>query len=155
MKTIYLAGGITGLSDEEVFGWRHHLIKHYNQPYKVVNFIDPTIKDYRGKEHNYVKEIVEFDKDRIDSADALIVNYKHGNGRPFIGTSMEMLYAWDRHKFIALVFDESLTPMVPVSPWLVYHTHVIYKHRSEYEGWKSEAAALRAAVDYIVMNKDI
>lgn len=152
MKRIYLAGGITGLSDEEVFGWRHYLIKHYNRPYKVVEFIDPTIQDYRGKEAQHIAEIVEMDKEAILSADAILVNYKDRE-RPFIGSSMEMLFAWEHKLFVSLVLEES--PCVPMSPWLLYHANAVYRHRGEHEGWGAEAAALRAAVDHIVLNKDI
>ena len=52
MKTVYLCGGINGLSDEDCTDWREatkaELYNHFN-------FLDPMRRDYRGREAECVK----------------------------------------------------------------------------------------------------
>jgi hypothetical protein len=52
--------------------------------------LDPMDRDYRGKEDESVKDIVEGDKADIDWADAVIAYCP----KPSVGTSMEVLYCW-------------------------------------------------------------
>jgi nucleoside 2-deoxyribosyltransferase len=86
--------------------------------------LDPMARDYRGRElePGVAREIVENDKADIDQCDALLVNYV----KPSVGTSMEILYAWERKKQIVLLctFEEQL------SPWLIYHsTQIVHSLR--------------------------
>jgi nucleoside 2-deoxyribosyltransferase len=60
-------------------------------------------------------EIVENDKIDIDASDVVLVMYD----KPSIGTSMEILYAWERGKRIVIV----CRPETRLSPWLIYHSH--------------------------------
>ena len=62
--------------------------------------------------------MVEDDKADIDSCEFVLVNYI----KPSVGTSMEILYAWERGKKVVLVArrDDVL------SPWLMYHSHHIF-----------------------------
>ena len=76
------------------------------------------VRDYRGLERDEFVAIVEKDKTDIDSCDILLVNYVE----PSVGTSMEILYAWERGKVVMLVAlsDQDL------SPWLLYHSHKFF-----------------------------
>lgn len=112
MKMIYLCGPINGCTDEECKDWREFVkTKWWGAT------LDPMRRDYRGKEDESVNEIVEFDKIDIMRCDALLVNYD----KPSVGTSMEILYAFERGKYIAVVAAEGTR----ISPWMRYHSHAI------------------------------
>lgn len=110
---VYLAGPINGCTDEQCKGWREKA-----KAGLVCETFDPMKRDYRGQEGFAFREIVEMDKQDIDGVDVLLVMYE----RPSVGTSMEILYAWERGKEVVLVTP---TP-VSLSPWLVYHCRKFY-----------------------------
>lgn len=112
---IYLAGPINGCSDTEAKGWREEaktLLCHETY--------DPMVRDYRGREleQGIAKEIVENDKLDINECDVVLVMYE----KPSVGTSMEIFYAHQLGKHVALV-DRSDRPL---SPWLIYHATSIH-----------------------------
>lgn len=111
MTKVYLCGAINGCTDKECRDWREEVKKYFP------NSIDPMRRDYRGKETQYFTEIVELDKIDVSASDIILVNYN----KPSVGTSMEMLYAWERGKPIILWCPENEI----LSPWLRYHSHVI------------------------------
>jgi hypothetical protein len=82
------------------------------------NTLDPMRRDYRGREMGCVEEIVEGDKVDIDLSTHLLVHYD----KPSVGTSMEILYAWERNKPVIVVAPEGTR----LSPWLVYHSTKIF-----------------------------
>lgn len=112
-KTIYLAGGIAGLSDAQCNHWRT-LVKN-NWPGKT---LDPMRRDGRGRERQpgAVQEIVEGDKLDILQCDGVLVWYE----KPSVGTSMEILFAWTQHKPLALI-NASGKPEHELSYWIRYH----------------------------------
>jgi hypothetical protein len=109
---IYLCGPINGCTDEECRDWRE-MVK-----LRLPNTLDPMRRDYRGREAEAFREIVELDKIDVSASDALLVNFD----RPSVGTSMEILYAWERGKLIVVVHKEGAV----LSPWLVYHSHRLF-----------------------------
>lgn len=112
---IYLCGPINGRSDEECKGWRAVATQAFTACGHEV--IDPMARDYRGRElePGIAREIVENDKADIDACDVLFVYFD----KPSVGTSMEVLYAWERGRFVFLL-DQSGKPL---SPWFIYHSH--------------------------------
>ncbi len=108
---IYLCGPINACSDQECSDWRNEV--------KTWGFdtLDPMRRDYRGKENDCVKEIVELDKVDVVNSDVILVNYV----KPSVGTSMEILYAFERGKLIVVVADKDAN----ISPWLKYHSQYI------------------------------
>lgn len=108
---IYLAGPINGCTDAEAKDWRSE-VKHF---YDFV--LDPMARDYRGKEAENVTAIVEGDKADIDACGAVLVYFE----RPSVGTSMEVLYAWERKKPVVVVNRSGK----PISPWLAYHSKAV------------------------------
>lgn len=112
MKTIYLCGPIADRSDAECRDWRHFVNTIWPGA-----CLDPMRRDYRDREHDEaaVREIVELDKEDIDRSHGLIVFYD----KPSVGTSMEVLYAWQMGKPIVLV---NASGREAISPWLRYHT---------------------------------
>jgi nucleoside 2-deoxyribosyltransferase len=111
MTKIYLCGPINGCTDAECKDWREAAKA------KWPDAIDPMRRDYRGKEDESVKQIVELDKIDIMNSDVVLVNYD----KPSVGTSMEILYAFERGKFVVIVADHGAR----ISPWLRYHSHAI------------------------------
>lgn len=110
MKSLYLCGPINGCTDEECTNWREEIKAQW-----LGLCIDPMVRDYRGRETEAYQEIVELDKIDVASADIILVNYD----RPSVGTSMEILYAWERGKRIIVVCRGDAV----ISPWLRYHSH--------------------------------
>ncbi len=110
---VYLCGPINGCTDEECKDWRE-----YAKSALVCETLDPMRRDYRGRETECVKEIVDGDKYDISKIDIVLVNYD----KPSVGTSMEILYAWERDKLVYIVAKDR----TPLSPWLRYHSHKIF-----------------------------
>jgi nucleoside 2-deoxyribosyltransferase len=116
---VYLCGPINGCNDNECKDWRAAATVQLTQAGHRA--YDPMVRDYRGRElePGIAAEIVENDKADIDACDALLVYYF----KPSVGTSMEVLYAWQQGKRIILI-DESNAPL---SPWLLYHSPGVFK----------------------------
>lgn len=110
--TIYLCGPINGCTDAEANDWRTSIKEQW-----LGKCIDPMARDYRGKEAEMFREIVELDKIDVASCDVMLVNYD----KPSVGTSMEILYAWERGKRVVVV----CRPDAIISPWLRYHAHYL------------------------------
>jgi hypothetical protein len=80
-------------------------------------FIDPMKRDYRGKEAESYREIVDLDKRDVRTSDVILVNYV----KPSVGTSMEVFYAWS----IGIPIVLWCAPDASISPWLRYHSTAI------------------------------
>jgi nucleoside 2-deoxyribosyltransferase len=115
MSAIYLAGPINGCTDDEANGWRQGFIERLAG--KGFVFLDPMVRDYRGREDECVAEIVEGDKGDIDACDTFLAYCWQTSW----GTGMEILYAWETGKHVLLVIPEG----VRISPWQRYHSHQI------------------------------
>ena len=51
----------------------------------------------------------------VMACDALLVHFD----RPSVGTSMEVLFAWQIGKYVVIANVSG----APLSPWLLYHSH--------------------------------
>ena len=117
---IYLCGPINGCTDDECKEWREAAKR------MLPDTLDPMRRDFRGREDDCAAEIVEGDKADIDQCGALLVNYD----KPSVGTSMEILYAWERGKKVIIVAAKGAS----VSPWLRYHaTCVVGSFREAFD----------------------
>jgi nucleoside 2-deoxyribosyltransferase len=104
---VYLAGAIFGCSDSEAKDWREAANA------RLKDTLDPLRRDYRGRESESYREIVELDKKDIAASDAVLVNYT----KPSVGTSMEIMWAWQLRVPVIVVSK----PETSISPWLRYH----------------------------------
>lgn len=115
MKTIYLCGGINKLSDSDAKDWRD-ATKVRLQP--LFEFLDPMRRDYRGKEAESVRAIIDGDIEDIHNSDGLLVNAS----RPSWGTGMELFFAASLGRMVVTVCPDERP-----SPWLIGHSTVICK----------------------------
>lgn len=109
---IYLAGPIFGCTDPQVAQWRG-LVKYSLQCYGY-EFHNPAERDYRGREADAYREIVEADKAAIRDCGLLLAYC----WQPSYGTAMEIQFAHTEGIPAVAVCAE------PVSPWLRYHAEV-------------------------------
>lgn len=100
-----------GCTDEQCKSWREYAKT------KLPHTLDPMDRDYRGKEGDNATAIVEGDKEDINNAAILLVNFP----APSAGTCMEMIYAWEMGKYIVVVVPSG----AKISPWVQYHSHYI------------------------------
>jgi nucleoside 2-deoxyribosyltransferase len=107
---VYLCGPINGCTDAECKDWREAAKEFFGHR-------DPMKRDYRGKEAESYREIVELDKRDIRQSDIVLVNYV----KPSVGTAMEVYYAWTLGKPVVLW----CAPDAVISPWLRYHSTAI------------------------------
>ena len=113
-RIVYLSGAMLGCSDAECKDWREYAKRRLKCDTR-----DPVVlRDFRGREQEGVVEVVEKDKADIDDCDIVLVNFI----RPSVGTSMEILYAWERGKTVVLVAPQGAV----ISPWLLYHSHKVF-----------------------------
>lgn len=122
--TCYLAGPIDGIPGEESSGWRDQI----KEAIPNINFLDPLRRKWSGFDYErgewktaegssdvtVFTEIVESDKQDIDQSDVIVV-YHNKVG---VGTSMEILYAYEREKYILTIGCTGR----PLSPWILYHS---------------------------------
>ena len=108
---VYLAGPIFGMTDAACEDWRSEakslLPKHWET-------LDPMARDYRGREDDCVREIVEGDLLDIRRCHLMLAHVAN----PSWGTAMEIRQAavWGIPVF-------GIVGGGNVSPWLRYHLH--------------------------------
>ena len=124
MKTVYLCGGINGLSDSACKDWRAEASAALIPGFYV---LDPMRRDYRGKEAENVAAIVHGDLFDIQASQIMLVNC----AKPSWGTAMEIVYAKHRgpngNPPVVVGFNAPEKP----SPWLVFHCDKLYATLSE------------------------
>lgn len=113
---VYLGGPMTGCSYATAAEWRDEA-KFWLRRHGITA-LDPMDRDYRDNPLSHLPGLVEEDKISIELADILLVNFTEKS----IGTSMEILYAWENGKRVIIVSEEFTE-----DPWLVYHSHNIYR----------------------------
>ena len=119
MAKVYLCGPINGCTDNEAKNWREAA------KLRLPDTLDPMKRDYRGREAECYREIVELDKRDVEDSDIVLVNYD----KPSVGTSMEILHAW-LHGIPVIVVCR---PDAVISPWLRYHsTKIVYSFDAAY-----------------------
>jgi nucleoside 2-deoxyribosyltransferase len=122
-KTIYLAGPMFDCNSSQISNWRESVKDKLGHKF---NILDPTRPFSEGS--TYI-DWVERDKEDIDLSDVILVfRWKCSDG-----TAMEMNHAWNLGKTVVCVaFQEGY------SPWITYHSDVIFKSLDEAITYLSE-----------------
>lgn len=117
---VYLAGPIKGCQEDKIFEWRNHAASALIYP-----TLDPAAaRNFAHKESSQpLNEIVNPDKHDID-ASAVLLAYCW---QVSVGTSMEILYAWERGKYVVVVIPNTET----ASAWIIAHAHAIFHDLDE------------------------
>lgn len=117
---VYLAGPIKGCAPDEIFSWRSYAASHL-----IYRTLDPASeRNFAHKEStDPMREIVDPDKRDIDASQIVLANC----WKESVGTSMEVLYAWEHGKLVVVVIPEGQT----VSAWIIAHSHKIYRDLGE------------------------
>ena len=114
MKKVFLSGPIRGLSREDSLKWRNEATSILGSSFDVVHAL-------RGREEKETMQdsrlAVIRDKTDIDSSDIILVNDSFPNSS-MIGTSMEVIYAYERNK-VVIIFGNGHEK----DYWLNYHCH--------------------------------
>lgn len=119
MKNVFLSGPIRGISREESLSWRNQAKTLLKKNFRVQHAL-------RGREESETlsdpRLAIIRDKTDIDFADIILVNDTNPNAS-MIGTSMEIMYAYERCKII-LVFGKGHEK----DYWLNYHVHAVFEN---------------------------
>jgi len=118
-----------GCSDNECRDWREFVKRRLR-----CRTLDPMIRDYRDNLMDGMLDMVLNDKADIDASDAILVNFV----KPSVGTSMEVLYGWERGKTIVLIAPSDAV----ISPWLIYHSHYVFPSVEEAVAFMNHAENL-------------
>lgn len=117
----YLRGPINGCSDSECNDWRATIKAAFP------GAIDPMRRDYRGSEGDDFREIVELDRRDVARCDCFVANCP----KPSVGTSMEILLAWQIGKPVVAIVPD----VRDVSPWLRYHCTKLVTSTADAVAW--------------------
>lgn len=113
MRTIYLAGPMEHVSDDEMCGWRKTATM-YLHDWKI---LDPTRRRHSG-EQRHMRRIFELDLRDIREADVLLVNLNNPTLAKH-GTAMEVFYASYVLRKPVVAFKESCDKYHPFFESLV------------------------------------
>lgn len=142
MLTVFLSGGMTGLTREEMTSWRDTIkteAKFYDM--KVVS---PTDYFMRGFDwQNEDKESFIFDTYWVKHCDVLIANM---NAPKSIGTAQEIMLAYEYKKPIIMIANKKKWEN-EVSSWLKHEATTVFF----YDDYDDESELYEAVLDYVAM----
>lgn len=116
---IYLAGGMAGLSFEDMNKWRTNIMRkliHYcdTKTNYDVDIINPCYF-YNFESVRYItqREVMEFDLHKVRTSNLIIVDFRLKPNS--IGTAMELMLAKELHIPVLGITDST----IELHPWLV------------------------------------
>lgn len=123
MKSIYVAGRIESLSENEAMGWRRNVRQQLEVDEKLFKVNCPP---YAYEDFNNLM----WDRDYflLDKSDILLVNFDYKKDGPFLGTSMEIGRAFYQRKPIIIFSSYS---WVHENITLQYHASAIVSTMEE------------------------
>jgi len=117
--TVYLAGPMADCDDVEAAVWRDEAERMIK-----TRCLSPMTRDFRGKLiDDPGEQVVRPDKADIDRSIVILANC----WKPSAGTSMEIIYAWERGKYVFSIVPEGMY----VSPWVQDHSHCVARSLEE------------------------
>lgn len=111
----YLAGGMTGLTQDEQVMWRKHVKKRLEScecdyKVKVCNPVDYF--NFQEKLHETEREVMEFDLHKVRTSNLIIINF---NAPQSLGTMAEIAIAYE-HRIPVIGLNEK---GLELHPWQV------------------------------------
>jgi nucleoside 2-deoxyribosyltransferase len=110
MKTIYLAGPITGLDYKAATEWRNEIKEDFRDVgYRVIDPMEgeaDTLNEQHPDLHRRVSEIVNLDKFYVDQSDIIFANFENYAPEASVGTISEIAWAFADDKIIIAVVPE-------------------------------------------------
>jgi len=114
-KTIYLAGRMDGLTENEAMDWRYRINGYLNEFYNIrIPLFNPLIDNNNS--------MWDMDYYWLDNSDIIIANFDYESNVPFLGTSMEIARAYYQNKPIIIFSSKK---WVKESITLKYHATAI------------------------------
>ena len=92
-----------------------------------VEFLDPMVRDYRGREDTHYEEIVQGYLIDIEACDVFLAYCWQASW----GTAMEIRLAYELGKTVIVVVPEGER----ISPWLRYHADHVVSTLTEAARW--------------------
>lgn len=109
--TIYLAGKMSGLSFEEMNGWRLEASKLLKENFHIINPCD--YYNFKNDPSTYTeREVKEFDLGRVNGSKILLFNLDYPDS---IGTAIEIHMAHDEWHIPVIAYGGK---NVQVHPWI-------------------------------------
>lgn len=142
LLTVFLSGGMTGLTHDEMTGWRER-IKRYTKFYDI-KVISPT--DYFMCGYDYLdepKESFTFDTYWVRHSDVIIANMNKPNS---IGTAQELMLAYELNKPIIVIANKERWEK-EVNTWIKCEATTVFF----YDDYDDEEDLYEDVVDYAVM----
>lgn len=114
--SVYLAGGMQGMSLEECNQWREcvrNKCKNIESTKYNVDIINPNdYFNFFNKQHKSEREVREFDLWKVRKSDLIVVNFNNPNS---IGTAQELAVAYE-YRIPIIGLNES---NIQLHPWLI------------------------------------
>lgn len=95
--SVYLAGGMQGLTMEEQLVWRNKATEYLQNvecDYKVSTINPPTKYNFYESKHLSEREIMEYDLYKLRNSDLVLVSFNNPNS---IGTACELMLSKELH----------------------------------------------------------
>ena len=142
MLTIFLSGGMSGLTHEEMTEWRD-AIKTESKFYNMKVISPPDYFMYGCDCHDEDKESFVFDTYWVKKSDVVIVNM---NSPKSIGTAQEVMLAYEYNKPIIMISNKDIWDN-EVSPWLKHEATTVFF----YENYDDKYSIYEDVVEYAAM----
>ena len=142
MLTIFLSGGMTGLTREEMTKWRDWVkIRAKFYPMRIISMPDYFID---GAEwYNEDKEGFVFDTNWVKKSDVIIACL---NSPQSVGTAQEVMLAYEYSKPIIMIASKDKWKN-EINPWLKHEATTVFF----YEDYDDEDDLYGDVVDYAAM----
>ena len=142
MLTVFLSGGMSGLTHEEMTGWRD-AIKTESMFYDMKVISPPDYFMYGCDCYDEDKESFVFDTHWVKKSDVVIANM---NSPKSIGTAQEVMLAYEYGKPIIMIATNEIWNN-EVNPWLKHEATTVFF----YDDYDDEDDLWDDVIDYAAM----
>lgn len=130
MLTIFLSGGMTGLSREQMTGWRDGIkdcVQYCDKDIKVISPTDSFMNESTWRDED--KEAFVYDTSWVKKSDVIIAEMSAPNS---IGTAQEIMLAYEYKKPIVMIANKDQW-YGKVHPWLKQESTTVFFYDDYYD----------------------